>query len=424
MGRVKTTRQNKLSKQSDNNLMDYIIRDFDNIGGEIVNNIITPQNIVNVKQLDFTNYTGEHFPVHSYMMNNFNIFPSKLDIASVKAVEGVNLIDYLLKENFTIVFKKVETRTIKTDITNNIFYLNTNDYFYETPLRSIILVNNDLRIVIDIFCEDIGGKQKEEMATDLLSNSSVIYNIEVYYDETIGISPFMENFKTVIKDSCTEKEVDKNNYIYLITNDLRLEKCEIKDMKLNSENLSSYYNDDFLPVNDYLLSALNESSKAGILFLHGEPGTGKTSYIRYLVTQYKYKSIYITPDKLNHLGDSSFLKLLIDYKNSILILEDCGDIIKKGNHSNIVSNLLNYSDGILGDIINVKIIITFNENINDISDAFIRNGRCLLKYEFKKLAANKVNKLNSDYNEDMTLGEIFKPKEDYINNNKKNKIGF
>ena len=404
--------------------MSVLLKDYDNIGLEKVNNETYTQRVIKVDKLNFTNYTGEHFPVHSYMTNKFNIFPSKLDITSVKANKDINLVNFFLEEGFSIIFKKIETRTTKIDITNNKFYINSYDNYYEHPIRSIVFVNEDMRILVDLYCEEISSKDKEEIQDNVLDNPVVTYNIEVYYDENIGIHNFLEKLKTVITDSCVKKLVDNNNYIYIITNDLRLDKCEIKDMKLNSENLPLYYNDDFIEVSDYLLSTLNENSKAGIMFLHGEPGTGKTSYIRYLVTQYKYKSIYVTPDKLNLLGDSAFLQLLINYKNSLLILEDCGNIIKKGNHSTIVNNLLNYSDGILGDIINVKIIITFNEDINDISDAFLRNGRCLLKYKFNKLSANKVNKLNPNYNEEMTLGEIFKPKQDYINNTQKNKIGF
>ena len=57
-----------------------------------------------------------------------------------------------------------------------------------------------------------------------------------------------------------------------------------------------------------------------------------------------------------------FIDLLIDNPNAVLIIEDAENIImdRKINNNSSVSNLLNISDGLLSDCLNVQIICTFN----------------------------------------------------------------
>ena len=131
----------------------------------------------------------------------------------------------------------------------------------------------------------------------------------------------------------------------------------------------------------------------------------------------------------NYITDSSFIQLLINNQNAIIILEDCEEMLADriaGN--NKLSALLNLSDGIIGDSFNFKFICTFNSNISKLDPAIMRKGRMKLKYEFKKLDKKKVQvlaeKLNKDIpNEDMTLADLFNYGEDNGVKQEK-KIGF
>ena len=87
--------------------------------------------------------------------------------------------------------------------------------------------------------------------------------------------------------------------------------------------------------------------------------------------------------------------------------------------------LLNITDGIIGDVLGIKIICTFNTNINKIDDALKRKGRLSLKYEFKKLSKDKVKNILPNENQDMTLADIYNIKiENDYSKKETRKIGF
>ncbi len=112
-----------------------------------------------------------------------------------------------------------------------------------------------------------------------------------------------------------------------------------------------------------------------------------------------------------------FIDLLIDNPNAILVIEDAENIIidrKFSSHSS-VSNLLNISDGLLSDCLNVQVICTFNSDLNMVDDALLRKGRLIAKYEFKKLDTVKAQTLSDHLgfgkkiDRPMTIAEITNP---------------
>lgn len=49
-------------------------------------------------------------------------------------------------------------------------------------------------------------------------------------------------------------------------------------------NIEDNYNDDFKEINQTIIKMLSKKNNKGLVLLHGKPGTGKTSYIRYLIS--------------------------------------------------------------------------------------------------------------------------------------------
>ena len=87
--------------------------------------------------------------------------------------------------------------------------------------------------------------------------------------------------------------------------------------------------------------------------------------------------------------------------------------------------LLNLTDGIIGDVLGIKLICTFNTSLNNIDKALIRKGRLSLKYEFKKLAKDKVsNIIGKTVDKEMTLADIYYADENDFSKKIQNKIGF
>lgn len=188
-------------------------------------------------------------------------------------------------------------------------------------------------------------------------------------------------------------------------------------LKATTVNLEENYNDGFNEVNKKVLDFLNQR-ESGIALLFGAAGTGKSNYIRHLVTNYPKKYYFITPAIAAHMGNPEFVAFLMENTDSVFILEDCEQILRERETNSFglaVSNILNMSDGILSDIFNLKFICTFNSDINDIDKALLREGRCYVNYEFTPLKAEKVAVLNDKYElgipkeeiKDMTLAEIY-----------------
>ena len=115
-----------------------------------------------------------------------------------------------------------------------------------------------------------------------------------------------------------------------------------------------------------------------------------------------------------------------------MVIEDAEDILgSRENRPNLgVHNLLNISDGLLGEAINVQIICTFNTTLRKIDDALKRKGRIIIEHEFSAINKESAQKLsdslgfNTRIESSMTLAEIYNQDEMNFSNKKKSKIGF
>lgn len=252
--------------------------------------------------------------------------------------------------------------------------------------------------------------------------------IRIQQDKLIIIAPTEDNkvYKKVfdfIRKSFRRMKLDKEFFILNFKNNhFSLKSIKIKPVDLD---LKKNYNDDFMEFDKDLVSNL-ENEKSGIILLHGEPGTGKTTYLKKLIIDVDKKFIYINPNLVPNLLSPDFIDFIAQNNNSILIIEEAEKIIKDrinfDSNQASVSNLLNISDGLLSDALQMKIICTFNADIKDIDKALLRKGRIMSKYEFKALEKNKAQEIITElYPEDnivvdkaMTIAEIYNfDKKDY-----------
>ncbi len=185
--------------------------------------------------------------------------------------------------------------------------------------------------------------------------------------------------------------------INLIVHDrsrLTLKAMEIKRTKLD---LDLFYDDDFKETDELIRRRLNQKKDKGIVLLHGLPGTGKTTYLRYLVGKIKKRVLFLSPTIAGDLMNPDFIDLLINNPDTVVIVEDAENIImdRKYNSSSSVSNLLNISDGLMADFLNVQLICTFNNSLTLVDSALMRKGRLIAKYEFGKLSVEKSQRLSN-----------------------------
>jgi hypothetical protein len=195
------------------------------------------------------------------------------------------------------------------------------------------------------------------------------------------------------------------------------------------------YGKGFKPIHEKIIGKLNEPKSKGLVLLHGTPGTGKTHYLKYLASKIKNKRVlFIPPFLADFITSPEMTPFLIQNAGSILFIEDAERVItdRTTGGSNGVSNILNITDGILSDILNIQIVATFNMDKAKIDSALLRKGRLIAEHKFDALpiedAQALINHLGYEHTADkpMTLTEIYNLSEIEYKSEEKSKatIGF
>lgn len=218
----------------------------------------------------------------------------------------------------------------------------------------------------------------------------------------------VEEFESICKEFYCAPEKKLNNIRLLRVTQQGYDLSDFEVDTVADFSLQEQYNDDFVPEAEKIESFI-QKEKSGIIILHGEKGTGKSTYINHLITTSPEKQFVYFPSALVPLlGEPSFTDFFPRLKDSILILEDCENALRSrestgGNSA--VNQLLNLSDGLLKSL-GIKFICTFNAPPEEIDEALLRKGRLFSKYEFKKLNAEKSSALLTKlYGKEITAEE-------------------
>lgn len=261
-------------------------------------------------------------------------------------------------------------------------------------------------------------------------DDSIIESVTLFYSKSTSQSQIEKVKKFLL--FLTPLKVETKNLINIVITqhgELCLREFEIKRPKLN---LDYNYNDDFLPIHNTIVEAINKKDADGLVLLHSTPGCGKTNYIKFLISKIKKKVIYLPPNLANEISSPSFINFLAENQNSVLIIEDAENVLKsrQNGENQGVSNLLNVSNGLLSDILKVQIIATFNCDIHEIDPALLRQGRLIAKYKFSNLTIEKAQRLSDKLSfktkieSEMNLAEIYNQNKQDFREQKRNKIGF
>jgi hypothetical protein len=228
--------------------------------------------------------------------------------------------------------------------------------------------------------------------------------------------------------------VTTKSNIQLVRSDMGHLDTEEYDLHVPEFDLELNYGKGFIAINNLILKRLNTPNDKGIIVLYGDHGTGKTTYIKFLTKQILEKDIlFIPPSMAEMLSEPSIIPFLMDHRNSILIIEDAEQVIgdRRGKASSAgVSNILNLTDGILGDCLNIQVIATCNILREKIDSALLRKGRLICEHRFDKLNVEETNILLKYLNKDvvsdkgLTLADIYNIDEDLYRSPEPETIGF
>lgn len=188
------------------------------------------------------------------------------------------------------------------------------------------------------------------------------------------------------------------------------------------DDLEMSYGKEFSKVHNRIVEKLTEP-RAGIMCFHGPPGNGKSFYIKYLTTLIDRPFIFIPVGMASQLADPDFVTLLMSNKESILVLEDAEQALQSRerdpHNSNVVASLLNISDGLLGSLLNITIIATYNADKQLIDKALLRKGRLAMDYTFDKLSEHDARRLAAHLKKDpsqfigpTSLADIYNSEDD------------
>jgi hypothetical protein len=347
----------------------------------------------------FESHFKTDMPVKQLYIHYFDKLPSK---TKLKENFSYDVIEYLCKNGYKIYAKSLTLVNRKNKME-----------------EEVLLVNEDDETIIEIIY-DSKKNDKESLEVSIYYCSLDVKDTGIKIINDIKSKYSKPEIKSDIK-------LLKNESGYLDTEDFTLS-IPVIDIELN-------YGEDFKKLHNIIVERLNKDNDSGIIFFHGDIGTGKTTYIKYLTSLVTSKDvIFVPPSTAESLSEPAIIPFLMDHRNSILIIEDGEKVItdrENGGSSIGVSNILNLTDGILGDCLNIQILVTFNMKKDKIDKALLRKGRLIAEHKFSNLSVQEANKLLKHLGKDkmastpMSLADIYNiDSEDMRVNKNENKIGF
>lgn len=232
---------------------------------------------------------------------------------------------------------------------------------------------------------------------------------EICIHHLISQDPALDDFKSfVISD------MDKHQVSILLKTEYGLDSTPC-DVKLPKDlDLDANYGEGFKEKTTALETLLNKG-ESGLVLFHGAAGTGKSTFIKYLSTKSNREFIYIPVGMVGLLAAPDMLGFLTSKKGCVLVLEDAEKAVRSredGDNGDITATILNMTDGILGNILNIAIIATYNASRETVDKALLRKGRLTFEHEFGPLSAADADRLLAHLGQpkqgkSMTLAEIY-----------------
>lgn len=312
--------------------------------------------------ITFRQYAVAHFKEHAHQM-------------SIGEVDHQKLIEELDFDKYAVLAIDIDSR--HQSVIDRMNESIDNGYLREaTDMDAIALLHKEHNILLvltgryaSLFCLQAKAKEMFVLGTLIVEK----YGIRAEEDEfgDIGILT----------------KTDKRDY-------------EIQDLEIaNPEaTVEESYPEQISREHADVVEILSRKKDAkGIILMHGEPGTGKTTYIRHLIKSVKKKFVFVSPDVAGEFGNPAIAKVLLELANCVLVIEDGEKVLKtrEKDMPSPISALLNLSDGLISDALHIQVIATFNCELGEIDPAIMRKGRLLKRLTFPEMGIEQANKIRA-----------------------------
>jgi SpoVK/Ycf46/Vps4 family AAA+-type ATPase len=278
-----------------------------------------------------------------------------------------------------------------------------------TEFASFILGNENMCAIFSTNGDS--GKQHVEYSFDLFSSN---------HEQNLQVRDFVRKLHT---------EAVASPEVYVLTNSghgYSFSSIGQEDHVLEEDN----YAEDVIKKYNHLVADLDTNEPCGkFSLLEGPPGTGKSYMIRGIIHKVSLDSncmcVVIPPYLTSSLSDPGLIGAFIAQKSDnkdrriVLILEDADDCVvpRGGDNMAKISSILNTTDGIIGNLLNIRIIASTNA-IDQLDEALERNGRMCTRIHvgpptkekaveiFKRITKNKLPVPR--FEKGATLADIYK----------------
>ena len=357
----------------------------------------------------------EDFNTLEEYMDRFNEKPSIIridnDISSFFKISKVRELISEYFPNSEILFKDdYYSLKYKKNIAKREIWMIDKGYFLTLSIDSAEVFFNNPK-------SDIGVDDYTELCDYCIA---VVPNVKSKNHNNTIIDKVVSIFE---KSSIVERKRPTIGMVAVDNGELYVKDFDISD-NFVLRNMDLHYGVGFKDFNRKLINKLKTGTK-GLVLLHGEPGTGKTFYIRHLLNKISKENksiLYFPPSMVSTITDPSFVNFINSWvndnsKSCIILIEDAEPLLvsRENDGTNIgITNLLNLTDGLLNDIFGIQIIATFNTELSNLDKALLRPERLIARKEFKALTKENAYKLaekikidKSKIKDNMTLADIY-----------------
>jgi len=238
--------------------------------------------------------------------------------------------------------------------------------------------------------EVLVGKVKPMSIIGDIEDYSLVYSEDfylslVFYDGKLKFTCYsfddeLARKVVIVGNEYINFKKKNNSNVYMLMNGpdgLEVQYMGSFKKKLNKNNYSKSVMDGF---SNCVREIKKKNPRGRLSVLYGPPGTGKTYLLRSVINAIPNGTFFsVQPEVFRKNDGATIMKALSQYKDRklVLLIEDADSILcdRKNNSEDVVSNILNLTDGFMGDCLNINIVATTNIKKLEIDKAFRRRGR-------------------------------------------------